>query len=98
MPMTFGEAYAIVCPDGGEVTPNSKEYRDIMELMKQSGYVSLNDRMVKESVPKIPTTVQEAMPFMERRLATEPSGKISKRRWLSVEANKEAFIKHLNKK
>jgi hypothetical protein len=54
--------------------------------------------MVKESVPKIPTTVQEAMPFMERRLATEPSGKISKRRWLSVEANKEAFIKHLNKK
>ena len=96
--MTFGEAYAIVCPDGGEVTPNSKEYRDIMELMKQSGYVSLNDRMVKESVPKIPTTVQETKPFMERKLMTEPTGKISKRRWLSVEANKEAFIKHLNKK
>jgi hypothetical protein len=98
MPISFGEAYAIVCPDGGEVCPNSREYRDIVELMKQSGYVSLNDRMVKDSVPKIPRTVQETKPFMERQLATEPSGKISKRQWLSVEANRSTFIKHLNKK
>jgi len=98
MPLTFGQAYAIVCPDGGEVLPNSRQYCDIMELMKQSGYVSLNDRMVKESVPKIPTTVQEAQVFMERRTVTEPTGLISKRQWLSVEANRQAFIKHLNKK
>ena len=98
MPITFGEAYKIVCPDGGEVTPDSKQYRDIIELMRQSGYVSLNERMVKESVPKIPRTVKEAMPFLERIPATEPSGKISKKRWLSVEANRNAFIKHLNKK
>jgi len=98
MPITFGEAYAKVCPYGGEVTPDSKEYRDIMELMRQSGYVSLNDRMMKDSVPKIPRTVEEAMPFLERIPATEPSGKISKRQWLSVDAHREAFIKHLNKK
>jgi len=98
MPITFGEAYAKVCPEGGEVTPDSKQYRDIMELMRQSGYVSLNDRMMKDSVPKIPRTVEEAMPFLERIPATEPSGKISKRRWLSVDVNREAFIKHLNKK
>jgi len=97
MPITFGEAYAKVCPYGGEVTPDSKEYRDIMELMAQSGYVPLHDRMIKDSEPKQPRTIKEAMPFLERIPATEPSGKISKRRWLSVEANRNAFIKHLNK-
>jgi hypothetical protein len=98
MPLTFGEAYAKVCPTGGEVRPNSKEYKQIMELMKQSGHVPLHDRMVRDSVPKRPTTVQEAMPYLERIPATEPSGKISKRRWLSIDVHREAFIKHLNKK
>lgn len=98
MPMTFGEAYAIVCPDGCPVEPNSREYNQIMELMKQSGYVPLHDRLVKDSVPKRPTTVQEAMPYLERIVATEPSGKISKRQWLSIDVHREAFIKHLNKK
>lgn len=96
--MTFGEAYAIVCPDGGAITPDSREYSEIMELMKQSGYVPLHDRMVKDSEPKIPTTVQETMPFLERIPVTEPSGKISKKQWLSISVNREAFIKHLNKK
>jgi hypothetical protein len=98
MPMTFSEAYHIVCPEGGEVLPNSREYNQIMELMRQSGYVPLNERLVKDMEPKKPRTVQEAMPFIERRVQTEPSGKISKRQWLSIDAHREAFNKHLNKK
>jgi len=98
MPMNFGEAYAIVCPEGGPVEPNSKEYQQIMEVMKQSGYVPLQDRLVKDIEPKRPTTVKEAMPYLERMVATEPSGKISKRQWLSIDVHREAFIKHLNKK
>lgn len=97
MHLTFAEAYAKVCPDGGPVVPNSKEYNDIMELMRQSGHVPLHDRLVKDLVPKVPTSVQEAMPYIERKLATLPTGKISKRQWLSVEVNKQEFLKHLNK-
>ena len=96
--MTFAEAYAIVCPNGGEVRPNSKEYKQILEVMRQSGYVPLHDRLVKDSVPKRPMTVQEAKPYIERAIATQPSGKISKKQWLSIDVHREAFIKHLNKK
>ena len=94
--MTFGEAYAKVCPNGGEVRPNSKEYKQILEVMRQSGHVPLNDRLVSE--PKRPTTVKEAMPYIERAIATKPSGKVSKRQWLLIDVHREAFIKHLNKK
>ena len=98
MPMTFAEAYHVICPYGGEVLPNSRLYYDILEVMRQSGYVRLNDRLVKDTEPAKPTTVQHAMPFIERKVATEPSGKISKRQWLSVDAHRQAFNKHLNKK
>jgi ribosomal protein S8 len=98
MPMTFAEAYHVICPYGGEVLPNSRLYYDILEVMRQSGYVPLNDRLVKDKEEKKPTTVQQAMPFIERKVATEPSGKISKRQWLSIDAHREAFNKHLNKK
>jgi len=97
MHLTFAEAYARVCPDGGSIAPNSKQYNDIMELMKQSGYVPLKDRLVKDLVPKVPRSVQEAMPYIERQVATLPTGKVSKRQWLSIEVNKQEFLKHLNK-
>ena len=97
MHLTFAQAYALVCPEGGPVTPHSKKYSDIMELMRQSGHVPLHEKMVQESVPKRPMTVQEAMPYIERQLATLPTSKVSKRQWLSVEVNKTAFLDHLNK-
>ena len=97
MVLTFAQAYAQVCPDGGAVDPKSKHFADIMELMRQSGYAPLEDRLVTESVPKRPTTIQEAMPYIERQVATLPSTKVSKKQWLSVDVNKEAFLKHLNK-
>ena len=95
--MTFGEAYAIVCPEGGEVTPDSRKYKDIMELMTQSGYVPLHDKLAKESEPTKATTIQGTKRFSERVPVTEPSGYISKKQWLSIDVNKQAFLKHLNK-
>jgi len=98
MPLTFAEAYAIVCPDGGETPPHSKEFSDILELMRQSGHVDFQDRLVKENVPKVPTNVLEAQPYIERGVVPTAPLKMSKREWLSVEANRELFLKHLNKK
>lgn len=96
MPLTFAQAYAIVCPDGGQVTPHSKEFRDIQELMRQSGHTTFQDTLVTAFVPKPPTNVAQIQHFHERQ-TREPSKFISKREWLSVAANKEAFMKHLNR-
>jgi hypothetical protein len=96
--LTFAQAYAIVCPDGGEVTPYSKEFQDIQELMRQSGHVLFQDRLVTESVPRVPQTVQEAMPYIARQTIDPAPQKISKREWLSITKNREAFLNHLNKK
>ena len=97
MPLTFAEAYAKVCPAGDPVAPNSKEYADIMELMRQSGYVPLHDRLVKDMVPKVVTSIDQIRPYTQRGEATLPTGKVSKRQWLSVDANKQDFLKHLSK-
>jgi hypothetical protein len=96
--LTFAQAYAIVCPDGGEVTPYSKEFNDIQELMRQSGHVLFQDRLVTENVPRVPQTVQEAMPYIAVQTIDPAPKKISKRQWLSIAANKEVFLNHLNKK
>lgn len=96
MHLTFAQAYALVCPEGGPVAPHSREYRDIMELMKQSGHVPLHERLASKPVLKRPTTIQEAMPYIERKVATLPTGKVSKRQWLSVEVNRSAFMAQLN--
>ena len=98
MPLTFAQAYAIVCPDGGEVTPFSKEFQDIQELMRQSGHVLFQDRLVTESVPRVPRTVEEARPYIERQTIDPRPQVISKRQWLSIDKNKEKFLKALNKK
>jgi hypothetical protein len=98
MPLTFAQAYAIVCPDGGEVTPFSKEFQDIQELMRQSGHVLFQDRLVTENVPRVPRTVQEAMPYIAVQTIDPAPQKISRREWLSIDKNKEKFLKALNKK
>jgi hypothetical protein len=94
--LTFAQAYAIVCPDGRPVDPDSQDFRDIQELMRQSGYVLFQDKLVKEMVPKIPETVLEARRFHERP-SIEPSIKVSKRAWLSIDANRAAFLGRLNR-
>ena len=98
MPLTFGEAYAIVCPDGGPIEPHSKEYNDIMELMRQSGYLHFQDRLVKENVPVQATRVDQVRQFTERDAFAPTSVKVSKKQWLSVKAHKDAFLAHLHKK
>ena len=97
MPLTFAQAYAIVCPDGGTIVPDSKEHRDIMELMRQSGHQHFSEKIAMDSAPKPPRSVQEAKPFIETARTMEPSKKISRREWMSVDANRDAFIKALNK-
>jgi hypothetical protein len=96
--LTFAQAYEIVCPDGGPVAPNSKEYIDIMELMRQSGYVPFQDKLIIENVPRVPKTILEAKPFHEQRHIDPAPLKVSKKQWMSVTANKELFLKALNKK
>ena len=98
MPLTFAEAYAIVCPDGGEAPPHSKEFSDILELMRQSGHIDFQDRLVKENVPKVPTNALEARPYIETATVPIAPLKLSKREWLSVAVNKEVYLKALNKK
>jgi hypothetical protein len=93
--LTFAQAYAIVCPDGRPVDPDSQDFRDIQELMRQSGYVLFQDKLVKDLVPRMPKTVMEAMRFHERS-SIEPIVKVSKRQWLSVNANRAAFLERLN--
>jgi hypothetical protein len=97
MPLTFAQAYAIVCPDGGEVIPHSQKFNDILELMRQSGYKNFRDTLVEDSAPRKPRTVQEAMPFIETRQTLEKPLHVSRRQWMSVQANKQAFINALNK-
>jgi hypothetical protein len=97
MPLTFAQAYAIVCPDGGEVLPYSQKFNDILELMRQSGYKNFRDTLVEDSAPKKPRTVKEARPFIETEQRLERPLKISKQEWMAVEANRQRFLKALNK-
>ena len=95
MHLTFAEAYTKVCPDGRTVAPDSKDYSDIMELMRQSGYVHFQDKLVKESVPKMPKNVLEAKQYIERVIDYTAPTQLSKKQWLSIAVNKEMFLKHL---
>ena len=97
MHLTFAQAYAIVCPDGGAVAPDSKKYADIMELIRQSGHRHFSETIVQDSAPRKPRTVQEAQRFIETPERMKPTGKVSRREWMSVDANRDAFIKALNK-
>jgi hypothetical protein len=96
MPLTFAQAYAIVCPDGRPVDPTSQDFRDIQELMRQSGYVHFQDKLVQDLVPRMPQTVADIQMFHERP-AREPTVYVSKREWLSVDVNKEKFLANLKR-
>lgn len=98
MPLSFNDAYKIVCPEGGEVKPDSKQYVDIMELMRQSGHVNYKDALGL-SGPKIPRTVDDTKRYMERPVVAVEGAKIklSKAEWFSVDVNRDLFVKHHNK-
>jgi len=97
MHLTFAQAYEIVCPDGRTVAPYSKDFSDIQELMRQSGHVPFQDKIASEIVPRPPTDALQARHFIEQVSREPPPLKISKRQWLSVEANKQSFLAALNK-
>jgi hypothetical protein len=97
MPLSFAQAYALVCPNGEPVVPLSKQYEDIMELMRQSGHTHFRDTLVQDSAPRKPATVEEAKPFIETRQTLEKPVYISRREWMAVDANRQAFLEALNK-
>lgn len=98
MPLTFDEAHAIVCPDGRKITPQCKEYKEILEVMKQSGYVPYRDRIAVEMIPKRPKTVKEARRYMELPTKLVFPTKVSRKQWMSIDSNKQRFLEALNNK
>jgi hypothetical protein len=95
MPITFLEAKARVSPDK-PVVPGSKEHRDIIELMRQSGRVFAEDN-VPPAPPPPPQTLRDIRPFRERDpLPPRPIG-TSKKDWLNIDVNKKAYDEHLKK-
>jgi hypothetical protein len=91
MPLTFREAYDIVCPDGRKITPQCPQYKDILEMMKQSGYVPFQDKIAVEMIPKKPKTVIEAKRYMERPNKLVFPTKVSRRQWMSIESNRQKY-------
>lgn len=55
--LTFAEAYAIVCPNGGEVIPDSQEFKHIMELMGQETVVLPAPTAPAKKAPQISNIV-----------------------------------------
>jgi hypothetical protein len=78
--MNFLYAKKIVSPDS-PVVPGSKEHKDILLLMRQSGRVFAEDNVLP--VPKQMTTTR---PLLDRPLV-ENDRKVSKKEFLSISAN-----------
>jgi hypothetical protein len=68
-----------------------------MELMRQSGHTTYKDKLVEDTTPRIPQTVQEAVRYIETPQVMEKPLVISKREWLAIEANRQSFLNALNK-
>jgi hypothetical protein len=96
MPLSFAEAKAIVSPDT-PVVPGSQAHKDIVAMMKQSGRVFADENTI---TPRPPLgRVKEAIemkPFRERKMDTPTPMAVSKREWLSIEANRKAYQDHLD--
>jgi len=94
MPLTFGEAYKIVCPDGCPIVPHSREHKDIVELMKQSGHLHFTERLIHEAAEIKPRTMADALPYSERHSVVSPGRIVSKNDWMKVTANREPYLAH----
>lgn len=92
MPLTFLQAKAIVSPDA-PVVPGSKEHRDILEMMRQSGRVFAEDNVTAPA----PRKAQRIIDFERYQPRVEPEERkaTSKKDWLSIDANRKAYEQHL---
>ena len=100
MPLTFEQAKLQVNPDPiWQPTRDSKEYFEILTLMRHSGVV-FPDGNPK---PKVALTVRDVMKDgvfrapIDNTKITVKNGPISKKEFLSVPCNKKAFDEHMAK-
>jgi len=95
MPLSFSQAKAIVSP-GVPVVPGSKEHKDILEMMRQSGRIFADENILVPPPPP-PTyhSPAELLPWRERKMREPTPKAVSKRDWLSIAANRERYEKHL---
>ena len=92
MPLTFLQAKAIVSPDA-PVVPGTKEHRDILEMMRQSGKVFAEDNVTAPA----PRKALRPIDFERYQSRVEPPKRqgTSKKAWLSIDANRQAYEQHL---
>jgi hypothetical protein len=93
--MDFHKAKSIVSPDK-PVIPGSKEHKDILELMKQSGRIFPEQNI---AVPIQPlgrvTRFKDLAPYRAREMPEPKPKSVSKRDWLSIDANRKAYDDHI---
>lgn len=92
-PLTYGQAYAKVCPGANGRKATDQEQRDIIELMRQSGYLSPRGR-VASLVPQKPKSVADLKKWSEIP-EVKKTVTLSKHEFLSVKVNRDAFKAHL---
>jgi len=88
MVLSFLQAKERVCPDSF-VVPGSKEHKDILELMRQSGRI-FPEENTTPVVPKPVTHILDLLPYREREFKPVLES-VSKRKWLSIDINKAAM-------
>jgi len=92
-PLSYGQAYKKVCPDGNGRNPTDAELKDILELMRQSGHLFPKER-VGSNLPQKPKTMEDLKKWSE--LPAAPKMKpLTKHEFLSVKVNRDAFNAHL---
>ena len=95
MPISFQEAKNRVSPDA-PVAPGSKEFNDILELMRQSGHIFPEDNTPAAPLPP-PKKREDLMLFRERPEPTPKPKGFSKRDWLSVDVNRKSYEEHIKR-
>ena len=98
MSLSFDEAKLRYNPDPNWFpSRNSEDYKQILELQKQSGYISLSDRIgiAPKEVPHSSYLVAgEYKHPLVRTIPEHSRSAISKNKFLSVKSNKEAVELH----
>ena len=92
-PLSYGQAYATICPNANGRKPTDQEQKDIVELMRQSGYMSAREK-VASLVPEKPKSAADVKRWTELP-AVVKSKSVSKHEFLSVKVNRDAFETHL---
>ena len=95
MPISYLDAKARVCPDG-PVTPGSKEHKDILELMRQSGRVFAEENVPERPAPRPARNISDLKPYNLRPAPiTRKTMALAKKQWLQIECNRKAYEAHL---